>query len=73
MSNIKIALQALPDTESKIGFLLIDFYQTMDECKSRENSGGLQATAIVMAINDIKNLIEKNQIEEIIKDLKEIK
>lgn len=54
MADIREALQGISDPDRAIGLLLIEFYESMRELEQDEHRAGKQATAIVMAINDIK-------------------
>ena len=59
MSDIKQALQQMPELTKEIGFILIDFYETMKSLEKDNEKRGKQATCIVMAVNDIKTIITK--------------
>lgn len=61
MSDIRESLQHLEEPEKNIGEILIEFYETMKLLEKDKYKGGKQATAIVMAINDIEKLIKQNK------------
>ncbi len=54
MADIREALRGINEPDKSIGLLLIEFYDRMKALERDEHRGGKQATAIVMAINDIK-------------------
>ncbi len=56
-SNIRDVIPYLEDPDKSIGEILIQFYDTMKRLETDENRGGMQATKIIMTINDIKKLI----------------
>jgi hypothetical protein len=61
MSDIRQAFTPesnLPVIDKKIGIILVEFYEHMKaQEKIGVEKGGKQATIIVMAINDIKEII----------------
>jgi hypothetical protein len=59
MSNIKLAIKALPSPEKEIGEILIEFYETMKYLETDKERGGKQATKIVMTLSDIINIFPK--------------
>lgn len=54
MSDIREGINGIPEPGRSIGLLLMDFYEQMKALERDPHRGGKQATAIVMAINDIK-------------------
>lgn len=58
MSDIKQAIQQIQEPSKSIGNILLDYYELMKKLESHEFRGGKQATATVMAINDIENLFK---------------
>jgi len=56
MSNIKQVVEHLPEPDRAIAKLLMSFYEDM---KANEAHPGKQATLIVMAVNDTRNLSVK--------------
>ena len=67
MSDIIIGIIQLNDPDKSIGIALIEFYDSMKELEKDPARGGKQATAIVMAMNDIKKIMEA-EIERRLKD-----
>lgn len=63
MSDIRRSIEALEYPAKDIGKILIDFYDTMKRLEFDANRGGIQATKIVMTINDIEKLIEQLLLE----------
>lgn len=59
MADIREGLQGINEPDRSIGFLLIEFYERMKALERDEHRGGKQATAIVMAINDVKTAAGK--------------
>ena len=58
MGDIRIAIILLEEPSKSIGKTLIEFYESMKELEKDPARGGKQATAIVMAMNDIKKIME---------------
>jgi len=54
MADIREGLQGVDEPDRSIGLLLIEFYESMKALERDDHRGGKQATAIIMAINDIK-------------------
>lgn len=63
MRNIEQAIPMLTDPDKSIGLILLEFYDTMKSLQKHEHRGGLQATKIVMTINDIKELIQPKELD----------
>ena len=61
MSDVRIGIQQMPEPSKSIGMLLMDFYDNMKVLELDANKGGKQATCIVMAINDVENIIKDNK------------
>lgn len=53
MSDIREGINGIPEPDRSIGLLLMDFYEQMKALERDPHRGGKQATAIIMAINDI--------------------
>lgn len=60
MSDIRQGLQGISEPDKSIGLLLIEFYEQMKTLEKDPQRGGKQATAIVMAINDINSAHRAN-------------
>ncbi len=60
MADIREGLQGINELDRSIGLLLIEFYESMKRLERDEHRGGKQATAIVMAINDVKSAAGKD-------------
>jgi cell division protein ZapA (FtsZ GTPase activity inhibitor) len=60
MSNIRLYVQILEEPSKSIANILIEFYDTMKELEKYKDKGGMQATKIVMTINDIEDLLKKH-------------
>ena len=58
MGDIRIALELLEEPSKSIGKTLLEFYESMKQLEKDPARGGKQATAIVMAMNDIKEIME---------------
>lgn len=58
MADIRIGLKGLEEPAKSIGFILIEFYETMKKLETDAHRGGKQATKIVMTISDIEELIK---------------
>lgn len=58
MSDIRIAINLSEEPSKSIGKTLIEFYESMKELEKDQVRGGKQATAIVMAMNDIEKIME---------------
>lgn len=56
-----MSIEQLEEPKKSIGKTLVSFYETMKGLENDPQKGGLQATAIIMAINDIETIIEKIQ------------
>lgn len=61
MSDIKKAVEQLPEPSKSISKILIDFYETMKSLEGNKMRGGLQATQIIMTTSDIEKLIENKK------------
>lgn len=61
MSDIRIAIAQLPSPQKEIGTMLIEFYKDMKnaEILNQPQKGQIQATTIVMYMNDFEKLIIK--------------
>lgn len=59
MSNLKQALQQLPEPTKKIGNMLIEFYETMKALEKDAERGGKQGTKIVMTISDFETFYKQ--------------
>ena len=57
MSNIKNVVEKLLEPDKTLCKVLIDFYETMKILESDKERAGKQATKIVMAVNDLKNIL----------------
>ena len=71
MSNIEEAIKQLNEPDKSIGEALIEFYDTMKGLETNSHRGGLQATKIVMTINDIKQIID-NQTSTLRKEIEDL-
>lgn len=58
MSDIRIAINLLEEPSKSIGKTLLEFYESMKELEKDSARDGKQATAIVMAMSDIKEIME---------------
>ena len=57
MSNIKNVVEKLLEPDKTLCKVLIDFYETMKILESDKERAAKQATKIVMAVNDLKNIL----------------
>ena len=53
MADIKEGLVGLKEPDRTVGLILVRFYESMKSLERDPHRGGKQATAIVMAMNDI--------------------
>lgn len=59
MSRIEDSMKGLEEPDKGIGLLLMAFYEGMQNLEKDENRGGMQATFIIMTMNDMKNIMDK--------------
>lgn len=59
MADIMIGIVQLEEPAKSIGLALIEFYDTMKALEKDPARGGKQATKIVMTMNDIEHIIQK--------------
>lgn len=63
MADIRQSIEYLSEPSKSIGKTLIEFYETMKSLETHEKRGGMQATKIVMTINDIEEIFKIKQNE----------
>lgn len=71
MADIREGLQGINEPDRSIGLLLDEFYRNMKSLERDEHRGGKQATAIIMAMSDIKAAVKKHldeRFDELRKD-----
>ena len=71
MADVREGLQGINEPDRSIGLLLDEFYRSMKSLEKDEHRGGKQATAIIMAMCDIKAAFKKHldeRFDELRKD-----
>lgn len=62
MADIRDGLNGIKEPDRSIGLLLCDFHWNMKALESDPHRGGKQAVAIIMAMNDIMELIDAREV-----------
>ena len=64
MADIREGIVGIKEPERTVGLLLVEFYESMKSLESDPHRGGKQATAIVMAMDDILRAVRSVPLDE---------